>query len=277
MRTFSERFGYKPVQEALQVESMSTALRNSLWNVLQVVWKSEGFMFHQHARPYIDEFSSMLWGIYFKEPVDTRPNYHGSLDAERTMRHIRDYFFSCEWHEVYSFVEFVVNFTRRQFPKLPEMFNMVLETEVAGYRFIGTQVTPITDQIEIDALKEAIGDSRFGGVDQHLARSLELLSDRISPDYRNSIKEAISAVEAMARHITGNSRATLGDALNTLGKQGKLHPALRSGFSSLYGYASDEGGIRHAMLDEPDLTQADAKYFLISCSSFVNYLKASLP
>ena len=44
----------------------------------------------------------------------------------------------------------------------------------------------------------------------------------------------------------------------------------------LYGYTSDEGGIRHAMLDEPNLTSADARYFLLSCTSFVNYLKAQL-
>lgn len=44
----------------------------------------------------------------------------------------------------------------------------------------------------------------------------------------------------------------------------------------LYAYTSDEGGIRHAMLDEPNLTAADARYFLLSCTSFVNYLKSQL-
>ncbi len=39
----------------------------------------------------------------------------------------------------------------------------------------------------------------------------------------------------------------------------------------------DADGIRHAMLEEPELTAADARYFLLSCTSFVNYLKAQIP
>ena len=94
-------------------------------------------------------------------------------------------------------------------------------------------------------------------------------------NYRNSIKESISAVESIARVVSGRDKATLGDALKAI-KRGQLHPALKEGFLKLYGYTSDEQGIRHAMLDEPNLTAADARYFLVSCSSFVNYLKAQL-
>ena len=61
-----------------------------------------------------------------------------------------------------------------------------------------------------------------------------------------------------------------------LEKGGELHSALKDGFSKLYGYTNDEHGIRHAMLDAPELTQGDAKYFLLSCTSFVNYLKSKL-
>lgn len=278
MRTFSERNGYTPVQDVLQVESMNPALRNSLWNVLQVtLWDTSGFMYMQYGQPGIDDFSKRLWAFYFKVPIDTRPSYGGSLQAGETMKHIRDHFFQCKWHEVYSFLEFVVRHTKDIQDKLPDYLNTVLQTETAGYRFIDGLVVPVTSAQEVDALKEALGEARFKGVDQHLSRALELLSDRANPDYRNAIKEAISAVEAMARHVTGTPRATLGDALKTLEKSGKLHSSLSGGFSKLYGYTSDASGIRHAMLDEPNLTQADAKYFLLSCTSFVNYLKASLP
>lgn len=56
-----------------------------------------------------------------------------------------------------------------------------------------------------------------------------------------------------------------------------MHTALKEGFLKLYGYTNDEDGIRHAMLEEPKLTAADAKYFLMSCTSFANYSKAQLP
>jgi AbiJ N-terminal domain 4 len=221
-------------------------------------------------------FSKRLWAFYFKVPIDTRPGSRSSVNAEATLKHIRDHFFQCKWHEVYSFLEFVVLHTKNLQENLGDIFNTVLKEETAGYRFIDGLVAPVTSSLEVEALNEALSEARFKGVDQHLSRALELLSDRENPDYRNSIKEAISSVEAMARHISDTPRATLGDALKTLEKKGKLHPSLSGGFSKLYGYTSDASGIRHAMLDEPNLTQADAKYFLLSCTSFVNYLKAGL-
>lgn len=68
----------------------------------------------------------------------------------------------------------------------------------------------------------------------------------------------------------------MGDALKVIEKRGSLHQALKDGFIKLYGYTSDEGGIRHAMLNEPNLASSDALYFLLSCTSFVNYLKGQL-
>ena len=106
--------------------------------------------------------------------------------------------------------------------------------------------------------------------------ALEHLSRRGNPDYRNSIKESISAVESIAKEITDNPKATLGAALSKLERDQKLHPALKQGFSNIYGYTNDEGGIRHAMLEEPNLTASDAKFFLVSCASFINYLKSKV-
>jgi len=41
---------------------------------------------------------------------------------------------------------------------------------------------------------------------------------------------------------------------------------------AIYGYTSDEGGIRHAMLEEKIIDFEDAKFMLVSCSAFINYL-----
>jgi hypothetical protein len=157
-----------------------------------------------------------------------------------------------------------------------DLVNTVLEKELAGYRVIENVVTQITDEQEIETLTEALEDNRFSGVTNHLKRALELLSNREHPDYRNSIKESISAVESMAKSIVKKPKADLEAALKVLEGSGKIHGALKAGFSNLYGYTSDEGGIRHAMLEEPDLSLSDAKFFLVSCSAFINYLKSKL-
>lgn len=47
-------------------------------------------------------------------------------------------------------------------------------------------------------------------------------------------------------------------------------------FSNLYVYTSDENGIRHGRIDFTNAPEEDAKYMLLSCSAFVNYLIAKM-
>ncbi len=63
------------------------------------------------------------------------------------------------------------------------------------------------------------------------------------------------------------------DALKAL--KTDLHPALREAFMRLYGYTGDESGIRHELTEGGrEIDVADARYMLIACSAFVNYLRS---
>jgi len=101
------------------------------------------------------------------------------------------------------------------------------------------------------------------------------LSDRKSPDYRNSIKESISAVESLVQKTVGK-KGTLGQLIEKIEEHFELHKALKKSFRELYGYTSDKDGIRHAMLDEPNLDFEDAKFMLVTCSAFINYVNGKL-
>ena len=267
MKKFSQRKGLKLVGEVIQIDSMNSELRNSLWNTLNVeIWLQD----RTPNRLLIELFSDALWSDFFKKPTDSVPDNAIVILAE-----IREHFFACEWFEVYDFLEFVVGYFKSD-SRLDEPLNLMLERELSGYRFVSGRITDITNTQEIEMLETALADSRFAGVDAHLQRALDLYAKRENPDYRNSIKESISAVECMARIVSGNPKAMLTDALKAIEKRGLLHKALKDGFIKLYGYTNDAGGIRHAMLEEPKLTAADARYFLLSCTSFVNYLKARI-
>ena len=113
-----------------------------------------------------------------------------------------------------------------------------------------------------------------------MQKSLQFLSDRESPDYENSIKESISAIESKCQIILGKNErdATLGKMLKKLEDNGvKIHPALRTSFNSLYGYTCDAKGIRHAgNLGGENSTFEEAKFMLVTCSAFINYLNGVL-
>jgi hypothetical protein len=80
----------------------------------------------------------------------------------------------------------------------------------------------------------------------------------------------------MCNLIAKSSSATLGRALNELARNNTvvMHPALKDAFVKLHGYTSNADGIRYALLEESNLGFEDAKFMLVSCSAFVNYLKA---
>ena len=150
--------------------------------------------------------------------------------------------------------------------------NAVFTREFVGYRFIAPYITAITDDVEVKAIDDAL-NNKSDNVKQHIEKALGLLSDREAPDYANSIKESISAVERMCSIIVGH-KATLNDALKEFEKcQVEIHPALKRAFSQLYGYTSDASGIRHSgELGGKDSTFEEAKFMLVSCCAFVNYL-----
>lgn len=152
--------------------------------------------------------------------------------------------------------------------------NYVLEREKSGFRFVDKKITSITSPEEIEEVESLLNNSsgKLEGVNKHIRAAISKYSDRKEPDYRNSIKESISAVEAIVAIIIEDKNATLGKALKKLNSKITINQALISGYLSIYGYTSDADGIRHALMDESNVSSEDAKYMLVSCSAFVNYL-----
>lgn len=155
--------------------------------------------------------------------------------------------------------------------ELTTQLNSLFEEENIGFRIANGAVTDITNPIELEAVNTALA-SPFAQAAHHIERALHLLYDK-PPDFRNSIKEAISAVENVAKLLTGNSSTTLGAALKVLDRNSTFHPAFTEALNKLYGYTSNAEGIRHALMEDTALTHEDAKLFLIQCSAFVNFMK----
>ena len=179
------------------------------------------------------------------------------------------------WFRIYDFIEKYIKIKDKEnITEITMEFNRILEEEVSAYRILDGIVVPIINEGELNSVKKAI-QSEYEAVRVHLLKALELFSDRQKPDYENSIKESISAVEAMCNIITESEgkNATLGNTIKKLKEYGiNIHPAMERAFQQLYGYTSDSGGIRHGAMEFINVPSEDAKYMLISCSAFVNYL-----
>ena len=110
------------------------------------------------------------------------------------------------------------------------------------------------------------------GAEKHLRNAVKHINQQ---EFGDAIRESIHAAESVARVIDPNASQTLGPALNSLEKGGQLrHPALKEAFKKLYGYTSDEQGIRHALVDKdsPDVGLDEAMFMFGACASFAAYL-----
>jgi hypothetical protein len=133
-------------------------------------------------------------------------------------------------------------------------------------------ICPIGSEAERAAIEGAFADlaaTEFHGARAHLRGAAEQLSAGKYPD---SVRESIHAVEATARVLEPS--AALSSALGRLEKTAKIHKALKHGFVSLYGYTSDEKGIRHPLLDDgtANVDETDALFMIGACAAFVSYL-----
>ncbi|GAB2779512.1 hypothetical protein HNQ93_001487 [Hymenobacter luteus] len=273
---FSQRIGKTPVKNLLQVDGIDEALKNRLWDCIVYLIANVNRKFMYETIRF-DNFLILIWTEFFVRTSDSIPYNSSYQRYDGFLNKLREWFFTANWYEIYDIIEFLCSFNHIN--DLRERFvnhcNIALSKEVSGYRIANNKIAQITSEEEISEIEEAINDSGlWKPVTLHLSTSLNLLSDRNNPDYRNSVKESISAVESMCKIVIGDSSATLGRALAEIEKLYPLHKALKAGFSSIYGYTSDASGIRHALLeDDIEVKFEDAKFMLVSCSAFINYLK----
>lgn len=149
----------------------------------------------------------------------------------------------------------------------------------AAYRVFDDQyIAAIGTEEQAAAFERAIADAAAKSAapvrKQLIAAGVALRN----ADWAGSVRENIHAVEATAVRLAPGSN-TLGAALKVLEQRGHLHGGLRTAFSALYGYSSDEEGVRHALVfgDEAQVDEADALFMLGACASFVSYLLARGP
>ncbi len=267
---FSERFGYKEDQ-AIQYETISDKLRNRIWNLFYQSEIRDGRLSSKRLG------IALNGGQTIEEKIVDRFGlliYHTDKQtAEEQLRERVLKFF--RWYEVFDFIEIHLSFLENNERNIrAKQYNAILEQEKSGYRIVCDVIAPIINEAEIKSIEEASA-TKFSSVNEHIRKSLELYADTQSPDYQNSVKESISAVESICCIITGLSGAdaTLGKTIKKLKDNGiHIHSAMEQAFVKLYGYTSDEAGIRHGGIDFNDVPAEDAKYMLVSCSAFINYL-----
>lgn len=217
--SFSDRIGLTHPKATLQIDAIDGDLRNCLWEACREFYLRD----FGHTLTQGTTFGRILKDLYVNHWKVSSDEIE--LIAEYELRKLKKHFYECNWFDIYNLIEFLSMAAVRNFraginvsiPKPKEYdtafrkrINFFLEREKSAYRFLGDVLVPITSSLEISEIEEAICLSdKFSGARSHIQHAVRLFGQKPQPDYRNAIKEAMSAVELAARIITGNKKAML--------------------------------------------------------------------
>jgi len=255
---FSERMGLKP-PKMMQVDSLDEETRILLWDITREAFESDD--------PNFDGWD-LVRSFHFDFQKRSRDDFEFTLlDFLYELKH---YIYSFDFYDVFDILEFVCD----KMYDYAEKYNIAFTKEKVAYRFVGGQIVPISDPVELASIEASLDlPDPFSGARTHIAAGLNAFSLRPKGDYRNAVREVISAVESVAKVVAGDNKADLGAALKAVDKAHGLHPAFKDAMIKLYAYTNDEKGIRHALLDETaQVDEADAHFMIVACAAFVNFL-----
>ena len=299
--SFSQAQGYEEMPGVLKLEELPENARTRIWNVfysaieqhrepVDYLGDTLGFIIGgtwevvlRDKHVYHDNRSLDEWKNQIQTPLQqtyTRRGEEPLDELNSGFKHIigelKRSLETLPFHKVFDMVQYIL-----RHPKCPSEFITSMKREFADCRLAYTidtetppTIIPAVTEDEGNAIVCSLHTLRQGGLDAsviHLRAASECIN---RGDWAGSVRESIHVVESVARQLDTDGAGTLEPALASIKRHGRLHPALKVAFSKLYGYTSDEPGIRHALLDrdDADVGMDEAVFMLGACASFASYL-----
>jgi len=119
-----------------------------------------------------------------------------------------------------------------------------------------------------------LGDSGLANARMHYDKALKFFRNPSMPDYENTVKEAVCAVEAAGKVLFPGAKApTLGDLAKwfTYTKDVSVPKALAQTITGIYAYRSGGDGVGHGGSVGGIATAEVAEYVLAVCASQIIY------
>ncbi|UXS31910.1 hypothetical protein FY152_07360 [Agrobacterium tumefaciens] len=263
--TFEQAEGAAPLPSQLALKEVSDGLKAKMWQ-----------LFHDSIVSVRGDWLEGKWNEILRDhhvdrlnlPID-RFNEYKKLALEE----LRGTLFNNDYLKFFGFIQYVLR--HHQCPEYIKMaVPAILTMHRAAYRVVdGDTIAPFATEEEGATAQRALDELKAAGMDGARSHLRNAMINLTAGAWADSIRESIHAVESVARTIAARTN-TLGPALTEIEKKLGMHPALKSGFGSIYGFASDSRGIRHALLDRGDaeVDEADAMFMIGACSAFVTYL-----
>lgn len=209
---FSQRLGYTEIPTAIIRESLPENVMNSIQNIFCELWNN-------YRATY--DIYNLLKRHFYRYYLNLRiEDMYCSIEPLSYIDN--DHF---EWYEKIDVIEWTIqflyaNFNQSDKAKLEHCIselNKEFSRHRYGYRIVKGYFVETTSEDEVNCINKALDETNTN-VSTHLRQAIcSIKPSNQVPDYRNSIKESISAVGSYLRDNFGGK--TLGEALNNLKKR----------------------------------------------------------
>ena len=273
---FSQREGLVPIPPQLKLGEVSEELRRLLEYYFNgEIIRGSNYWGNDRLCCFKESHNKLARDFYVKFLSLSIENF--SYDPKGIDEALRKALGELDFAALFDLVEFFVRHSATTTQFKSDLKNAFTEAR-AAYRIIDSKIVAIGTGEQGKAYVRAVANTEQSNVPSARTHLLEAGEKLRRGDWAGSVRESIHSVEATAVKLAPNTD-TLGKALQVIEKKQHLHGALKSAFGQLYGYSSDEEGVRHALVldGKPNVTEADALFMLGACASFVSYLLAVVP
>ncbi|HEY7584894.1 MAG TPA: hypothetical protein VH866_00125 [Candidatus Deferrimicrobiaceae bacterium] len=256
---------------AENTSSHASSLRNSLWNLLYRVVSAT-----DHSRTV---WTAVLRGsclAFFKEPIDEIPQ----ADNDASRLSFRGRFFALPDYRIYDLFEFLLGDDKAGLKEMDRKLirrsmNEVLDQESAPVRLLRDRFVPLPDSLGFDAVaaaEEKLNMFDLAAGSRHLASAVAFLSRRPEAAAREAVREALLAVAAVVRTLSGEKGAVALGTASPVAKSLDIPSDLLEGINATLRRCHALSGLPGAPAGEGTVDLREAAFLVVFCSSTVNYL-----
>lgn len=262
--TFSERHRLTPPDAPITVRNDAPHWLRDV--VIDLAYEA-------HLRP--SHLRSTLCGLLLESPDSNNWSEFPNVDGE-----VRGLIAGAEWFQIYDFIESIVKSlvtggNPEALDRFTKRVNEAFRRKGVGWQLVDGRIEIRGEETFESSVRTAISavqDTGRAVAGRELHEALHDLSKRPSPDITGAIQHAMAALECVARDVTGDSNATLGEIIKR--NPGLLPAPLDTGVAKIWGYASEQG--RH-LREGNAPKQEEAELVVGLAGALVTYLVKQVP
>jgi len=266
---FSERYGFGAEHKRLTYDSVPNRVRQDLCTLV-----FEDISSLDLNRMYVHR---TLLGCAPSLSSNTDVGWTSSYDS--AIKRIFGVIIKCQWYEFYDICEEMHNIIESQVKSAAIQFDaeltQLLRAGGMGYIIRGGAIERIggefTDK-EISKARILLREQGFEGPDIQFEKAIEFFNQLPEADSLNCVKEAVGALEGIARILSDDHKANLDDIVRKLVARNMIPKPLDQVFVKVYAYRGDVPGVAHGLVGQPKPTMQEAELVLGMCASMIIYL-----